>query len=189
MWLLVLIALRQGLIPDDRLLTRVTDGCRGPKPGVLSASPPTSGFAGVWWAKSAGSSWQGLVPAAEIPELTAAPPGPCWGGAGRRGPQRAKCSPVGLGPAGLLAFRGKAVRGGDSGTEPGAGFQLGDSTTQCLLRPPWQCIARGTRRLKRAAPVQRGESSPNLGHRESGGGLWGCLIYISVLKYVRWAGR
>lgn len=65
---------------------------------------------------------------------------------------------------GLLAFREKAVRGGDSGTEPGAGFQLGDSTTQCLLRPPWQCIAWGTRRLKRAAPVQRGESSPNLGH-------------------------
>lgn len=117
MRLLVLIALRQGWISEDRLLTRVSNYCRGPKQWILSGFPLTSGFVCSWWANSACPSWRGWRPAAEIPELTAASLGHAGAGLGAEAPKGPDAPWVGPTPPPLLAFRGKAVRGGDSGPE------------------------------------------------------------------------
>lgn len=55
------------------------------------------------------------MPAAEIPELTAAPLGRAGARLGGEAPKGGSASRVGLAPPGLLAFRGKAVRCGDLG--------------------------------------------------------------------------
>ena len=172
MWLPLLITLRRVWISNDHLLTHVTNCPREPKQWIFSDFPMTLGFIWVWWAPHSCSRCSGLSPALEILRFTA--------GLGGEATQWLNAPQSGLSEFLQPFMRGLSLQLASNWVTLGQHNILFFPFDNALWGK-WRVIEKSN------SCVARQVKSKFRATWQSGGGWRGCLICISVLKYVRGA--
>ena len=169
-WLLVLIILRRVWISDDHLFTHVTNYPRESQQRIFSDFPTTLGFILFWWVPHSCSRCSGSSPALEILRFTA--------GLGGEAPQWLNAPWSGLSEFLQPFMRGLSLQLASNWVTLGQ-HNIFFFPFDNALWGKWHVIE------KSSSHVARQVKSKFRATWQSGGGWWGCLICISVLKCVK----